>query len=35
MEQLSVKLSGLQWKHAEQLRKEFGFTEVSIVEEAF
>ena len=35
MEQLSVRLSGLQWKHAEQLRKEFGFTEVSIVEEAF
>ena len=35
MEQLSVKLSGLQWKHVEQLEKEFGFTEVSVVEEAF
>ena len=35
MEQLSVKLSGLQRKHAEQLQKEFGFTEVSLVEEAF
>lgn len=35
MEQLSVKLSGLHWKHAEQLQNEFGFTEVSLVEEAF
>ena len=33
MEQLSVKLSGLLWKHAEKLQKEFGFTEVSMVEE--